>query len=180
MARVDKIIQAQTYPDIEHIYLWGEGTIGDKRNRACQQAKGEIILHIDSDDLYSADWVEKQVNLLQDTGSDICGLSEIYFLSETEAWRYRWSNATPWVAGATLCYRKAFWETHPFRDIQVAEDYYFLDGAKVVAGDYTDRFIATLHEDNTAPHRKSTNWHKMPHSEIMTKTNQTLSFLACL
>jgi glycosyltransferase involved in cell wall biosynthesis len=71
---IDSIISRQTYPHIEHIYLWGDGTIGDKRNKACEQAKGDIILHIDSDDMYSDDWVELQVSTLLSTCADICGL----------------------------------------------------------------------------------------------------------
>lgn len=165
---VDNIIRRQTYPHIEHIYVWCEGTIGHKRNIACEQAKGEVILHIDSDDLYADDWVEKQVRLLLSSGADICGLRNIHFVDRErkEAWQYRWSNETLWVAGATMCYHKSVWRRKQFRDIQVGEDYYFLDGASIVTGDYEDKFVATLHADNTAPHKKSTNWHKIQYEYV--------------
>lgn len=168
MPVVDNIIRSQTYPNIEHIYLWGVGTIGEKRNKACEQAKGDIILHIDSDDIYSNDWVALQVDLLLSTGADVCGLKNIYFLDKDnkEAWQYRWANESSWVAGATMCYLKSFWQKHPFRDVQVAEDYYFLDGGKVIAGTYEDKFIASLHSDNTAPHRKSSNWHRCDYTAL--------------
>ncbi len=161
MPIVDNIIKSQTYPFIEHIYLWGEGTIGAKRNKACEQATGDIIMHIDSDDYYSDDWVEKQANLLLTSGADICGLKNIYFLDKENktAWQYRWGNSDAWVAGATLCYRKSFWQTHKFRDMQVGEDYYFLDNARIKEGDYENKFVAMLHGDNTAPHNKNNNWH---------------------
>jgi hypothetical protein len=65
-----------------------------------------------------------------------------------------------------MCYLKSFWRKKPFRNIHVGEDYYFLDNAVVACGGYEDKFIATLHRDNTAPHRKTTNWHKYNYTAL--------------
>ncbi len=54
-------------------------TIGAKRNYACAQAKGNIILHWDDDDWYAPDWISKQVAALENTPAGICGLSALHF-----------------------------------------------------------------------------------------------------
>ncbi|RYZ45894.1 MAG: glycosyltransferase family 2 protein [Sphingobacteriales bacterium] len=51
---LQEVIAAQDYcGKVEHIMVWGDGTTGYKRNKACEQANGDIILHMDSDDWYS-------------------------------------------------------------------------------------------------------------------------------
>lgn len=171
---VNKIITSQDYPNIEHLFVWGEGTIGAKRNKACELAKGNIIVHIDSDDWYAPDWVSKQVEYLK--GHDICGLDRLYFFDEfhAKAWKYVWNRIDgPWVAGATMAYYRAYWEAGPFRDMQVGEDNYFVwkPGAKVAVSDYEDGFVARLHDNNTSPHNKTYRWKQCDREETIKVVN---------
>jgi glycosyltransferase involved in cell wall biosynthesis len=104
--------------EIRYIRLPQKGTVGEKRNQACHAALGEIIVHLDDDDWYAPDWITSQVGLLQQTETDICGLSQLYFYSPLagKAWRYvypSWDRHKPWVAGATMAYRRSFWEKYP-------------------------------------------------------------------
>ena len=58
----------------------------------------------------------------------------------------------PWLCGATMAYKKSFWENHKFVDLQVGEDYDFVwnSGGNVFAMDYLHGFIAILHPHNTS------------------------------
>lgn len=139
---------------IRYFYEDHIGTIGMKRNYACEKAKGEIIMHWDDDDWYAHDWISKQLNALENSDADICGLDDITFFSPLvgKFWRYAdQGRERPWLSGATMAYRKSFWEKHPFKDLQIGEDYDYIwnSGAKILAHDYTEGFIATLHAHNT-------------------------------
>ena len=149
-------------PRIKYYYTDPLGTIGKKRNFACQMATGKIIMHWDDDDWYAKDWISCQINALNDSQADICGLNEITFFSpiENKFWKYADRNTErPWLSGATMAYRKSFWLDHPFKDLQIGEDYDYIwnTGAKIYAHDYTQGFIATLHNSNTTlkPFEKS-------------------------
>lgn len=143
------------HPRIRYFYSEPLGTIGIKRNYACEKAQGEIIMHWDDDDWYAPDWISKQVEALSSSGADISGLNTVLFYSPAveKRWVYEDSDIEkPWLCGATMAYRKSFWENHPFIDIQVGEDYDFVwnSGAKTFALDYFHGFIAVLHANNTS------------------------------
>ncbi|WP_342328689.1 glycosyltransferase family A protein [Pedobacter sp. FW305-3-2-15-E-R2A2] len=142
-------------PKIRYFYSEPLGTIGVKRNHACEKAQGEIIMHWDDDDWYAADWVSKQVEALSSSGADITGLNQVIFYSPSvnKRWMYEDTDMEqPWLCGATMAYRKSFWQEHPFIDIQVGEDYDFVwnTGAKTFALDYPNGFVAILHAHNTS------------------------------
>src|SRR5262249_60747130 len=98
---------------------------GAKRNLACAQAQGEIIAHWDDDDWYAPSRLRRQVEELLAAGADICGLDRVLFLDRAgrRAWEYVYpQGGAPWVCGATLCYRKSYWQRNPFPEIHVGED----------------------------------------------------------
>src|SRR5262245_44137949 len=64
--------------------------IGAKRNAACAEARGDVIVHWDDDD-WSAPWrVSYQVQSLLESGADICGLGHVLFHEPYagRAWEY--------------------------------------------------------------------------------------------
>lgn len=139
---------------IKYFYEQTVSNIGTKRNLACKQAKGEIIMHWDDDDWYAGDWISRQLTAIESSGADICGLNDILFFSPVvnKFWRVVDKKMDrPWLAGATMVYRKKFWLQHPFKDVQIGEDYDYVwnTGAKIFAHDYVNGFIATLHAHNT-------------------------------
>lgn len=147
-------------------------SLGDKRNHACKLAKGEIILHWDDDDWYAPDWISRQVATLESQQADICGLNTLYFFNPAlgQAWKYVYSyNKHPWVAGATLAYRKSVWEQQPFRSVDVGEDNQFVwyTKARTVAHEHTEGFVSILHGNNTSPkHTHDAQWNPFPVAEI--------------
>ncbi|SHG10418.1 glycosyltransferase family 2 protein [Pedobacter caeni] len=140
---------------IRYFYSSPLGTIGTKRNYACERAKGEIIMHWDDDDWYAPDWISRQVAHISKSDADITGLNRVMFYSPSveKRWIYEDTDSEkPWICGATMAYHKSFWQKHPFIDIQVGEDYDFVwnSGAKISALDYTTGFISILHAHNTS------------------------------
>jgi glycosyltransferase involved in cell wall biosynthesis len=143
---------------IQYFYFDQKATIGMKRNYACERANGEIIMHWDDDDWYAPDWISRSLHFLFTSEADISGVEHIHFFSPvTETfWQGTALNRNnpgyrQWLSGATMTYRKSFWEKNPFKDKQTAEDDEFVrtPGAKVFAHDYIDGFVALLHPDNT-------------------------------
>lgn len=146
------------HPAIRYFYTPPLGTIGLKRNYAIAQAKGEIIMHWDDDDWHASDWISRQVGFLQQTGADISGIRHVHYYSPLQQtfWQGDAENRNKpgtrvWLNGATIAYRKAYWEKHPFKDLQQGEDDEFIQqpGARVYAHAYIDGFVAILHPDNT-------------------------------
>ncbi|KIO76842.1 hypothetical protein TH53_12620 [Pedobacter lusitanus] len=142
-------------PRIHYFYFSPLGPIGTKRNIACEIANGELITHWDDDDWYAQDWISHQVQALISSNADICGINQVQFFSPAlnSYWMTKNSNSKrPWLTGASLIYRKSFWEKHPFKNLQIGEDddYVRNSGGKIHAHDYFQGFIATLHPNNTS------------------------------
>lgn len=142
--------------EIKYFYFPNKlGTIGVKRNIACEKANGEIIINWDDDDWYAPDWISRQVNAQLTSGADITGLNVVDFYSPMVDGRFRYQDLDtdkPWLCGATMAFRKSFWEQHKFIDLQVGEDYDFVwnSGGKVFPLNYHAGFTAILHAHNTS------------------------------
>ena len=148
-------------------------SIGAKRNLACERATGDIIIHWDDDDWYAPWRIEFQVDELLSSGADICGADHLLYYepSRGRAWEYTYpSGARPWVAGNTLCYRRAFWERHRFPEIQIGEDSRFVRAcspARLHRHPRTDFVVGLIHDGNTS--RKPTAhawWHSRPVADV--------------
>lgn len=148
-------------------------TIGAKRNLACEKARGEFIVHWDDDDWYPSWRVRTQVRAMIERGADLCGSSRVAYFdpARDQAWEYCYPTSKgPWVAGNTLAYRKSFWISHKFPDIQVGEDSRFVwssKGRAVVDLADPGLCVATVHSNNTS--RKNVNavyWHAQPRHYI--------------
>jgi glycosyltransferase involved in cell wall biosynthesis len=147
-------------PRVRYVRDERRSPIGVKRNRCCELAHGDVIVHWDDDDWAAPRRVSYQVERLVAAGADVCGLDRPLFYdpAEHQAWQYVYpSNAAPWVYGATLCYTKAFWRRNPFPPIGVGEDSRFVWASvnkKVLALDDPTFFVGIIHAGNTS--RKQT------------------------
>jgi glycosyltransferase involved in cell wall biosynthesis len=142
-------------PQIKYFYTDRIDKIGTKRNMACEKSNGELIMHWDDDDWYAENWISHEVHVLLNSKADICGINQVQFYSPSlnKYWMTKNSNSKrPWLTGASLIYRKSFWQDHRFKDLQIGEDddYVRNTGAKIHAHDYFQGFIATLHPHNTS------------------------------
>jgi glycosyltransferase involved in cell wall biosynthesis len=145
-------------PSIVYVLIRQRRRIGPKRNLACSRARGEIILHWDSDDLYAPDRIEHQVKHLISSGAEVVGFNSALFL-DTETNRVFRYNGTPGYAiGVSLCYWRRAWERHPFSDALVGEDKTFQKPFRVATKDSEGRIVATCHAGNTS--RRELQHHK--------------------
>ena len=140
-------------------------TVGAKRNRLCADARGETVVHWDDDDWHAPDRLALQLAALDGSHAPIAGLDRIAFLGEDglAAWDYVWTGAKGWVYGATLAYRRDWWDAHRFADIRSGEDTHFvLDAgpAQVHVMSPGEWVIARVHAANTSPkHTGGAYWH---------------------
>lgn len=133
-------------------------SLGNKRNFGLDRSSGEYILHMDSDDIYASDWVEKSISfMLAHPKCLVTGLSECEFhdITNGNKYLYKYSGRMGYVVGATMCYRRDLWSAIRFSDMNESEDTDFVSKSAmgVVAHGYKDGFTAILHGSNTASHK---------------------------
>ena len=166
-------------------------SIGALRNAAASfWTEFPIIIHWDDDDISHPNRIAEQVSLLQASGAECVGYSEMLFarvetcaihnadgdergeFQNVEAWLY---TAPPGSApGTSLCYWRSTWERRAFPDVNVGEDHEWLKrielarasgfGSAVQPADHTPRLIATIHGGNTSSRvdPASPNWRRVP------------------
>ncbi len=167
---VEDLIPAD--PRIRYVYDGQAQTLGAKRNHACDQARGEIIVHWDDDDWMAQDWLSVQVCQLQNSGAEISGMARVLFYEPDtgDAWEYRYDGNRPWVCGGTLCYRRGFWQRNPFSPVAIGEDNAFVWSAsarRIHVHHALERYVATIHNRNTSPKRtEGRRWHPYPAARV--------------
>ncbi|MCA9969459.1 MAG: glycosyltransferase, partial [Anaerolineales bacterium] len=147
--------------------------VGEKRNLACEAARGDVIAHWDDDDWYASWRLGYQAAQLQAAGADVCGLDRVLYwdAAAERAWLYVYPpRGRPWVAGNTLCYPRAFWQRNPFQAIDVGEDARFVwsQQAQRVLPLPDHRFcVAWIHAGNVSPKRPSgSRWQPAAAAEV--------------
>jgi len=148
-------------PRVRYAALPSRVCLGAKRNLACEQASGDIILHWDDDDWQAPNRVRYQVESLVERGADVCGINQILFFDcrDRTAWMYAYPPAERfWLYGNSLCYRREFWERNRFEDVNVGEDTLFVWRSKnalmVPLADSTFH-VSIVHGDNVSDPRPS-------------------------
>jgi glycosyltransferase involved in cell wall biosynthesis len=158
-------------PRIRYVRAERSPTLGAKRNLACSLARGDLLAHWDDDDWASDARLSIQVAALQATGAEVCGLSVVRFFEPEShrAWEYRWTEENrPWVAGATLFFRRKAWERHPFPALNVGEDTRWVwSQSSVHAIPDPSFFAALVHPRNTSRKQvRGSRWHPIPLSIV--------------
>jgi glycosyltransferase involved in cell wall biosynthesis len=134
-------------------------SLGDKRNAMCEEARGEIIAHVDSDDLSAPNRVYEQVKSLFIGMTDISGFHTLpfYDISTGTAYLYHLNKAC--VCGTSLMYRREFWLTHPFPTADIGEDLPYTGGNPKhrISSDGRGLLVALLHADNMSSSKQVRN-----------------------
>lgn len=124
-------------------------TTGEKRNRLCERARGEIVAHLDDDDWYAPDYLTTMLGLLGD--AELVKLSSFFLYTAVhQAFGY-WDTTSPmghhytWTKagrghvvvdernvaglldmhlgwGFSYVYRRSAWARNPFPDVRWNED----------------------------------------------------------
>ena len=151
----------------------GRLTVGAKRNLACAEARGEIVLHWDDDEWHAPRRIGVQVRHLLEERADLCGLNPTLFydLGTSLAWLYRYpAEERFWASGTSFCYRREFWERKPFNEVDVGEDNQFLweaPPARMIALPDTTAVVAMIHDGNVSPKSPGSGyWERFDAAEI--------------
>jgi glycosyltransferase involved in cell wall biosynthesis len=160
-------------PRIRYVSLESRLVLGDKRNRACELARGELVAHWDDDDWQAPYRLRYQVEQLEQHGAALCGPRRVVYVDPPakRAWLYDYPEAArSWVAGNALLYRRSVWQENRFPAVGIGEDTRFLWELRrlrpLVLADHRF-FAAIIHPRNTS--RKLTTgafWHPLPVEEV--------------
>ena len=127
-------------------------TIGAKRNLACSHAHGDILCVWDDDDFSAPGRIQDQVDRLQLSGKAVTGYRTMRFTDGQKWWTYH--GVPDFALGTSLCYRRDWWESHPFPDKHIQEDCHFVyaaqDARQIVVAEAGDLMHATIHAGNTS------------------------------
>ncbi|MFL5238330.1 MAG: glycosyltransferase [Rhizomicrobium sp.] len=151
-------------PRIRYFRLPSKLSIGAKRNLACEEARGDLILHWDDDDWHAPHRISYQVSSLLQQGSDLCGLRIVLFYDrhKHQAWRYEYPAAERfWVHGNSFCYRREFWQRNRFPDVDVGEDTRMLWAARagrMIGLDDHSVHVSIMHGANVSAREAGGPW----------------------
>jgi len=142
------------------------GSLGEKRNVACERANGTIIAVWDDDDYHSPMRLHDQLLTLKRSGVSVTAYNRMKF-TDGENW-YVYDGLLPNVGiGGSLLFTKAFWSHNKFPHQNESEDNAFIHAAwkkrEYIATpacavadnarpgyDSADRMYATIHPANTS------------------------------
>jgi O-antigen biosynthesis protein len=145
---------------IRYLKLPATMSIGAKRNRGCELARGAFIAHWDDDDWYAPNRLSMQLAPLIQGNAEITALpAGLFFdLSNWKFWRCNDALHRRLfvenVHGGTLVYKRTCWEgLSRYPDVSLAEDAYFLRqavqrGARLRRLPNGDSFIYLRHVGN--------------------------------
>ena len=161
---------------IRYFYLGRDRrTMGTKYNLACERAKGDLMAHFDDDDWSHPDRLSSQVSALLAEDAEVCGISQLLFFEMNTG--ATWLCRTPSLLhsslyhelpfGATYLYRRSYWSSSPFLDVQIGSDWYFTsaEGRQDHSVFVTDHrlCVALIHSSNTTDYSgKSSYWIQWP------------------
>lgn len=168
---------------IRYVRLDRRLVLGAKRNRACELAGGSLLAHWDDDDWSAPRRLGYQVEALERSGADACGLTrQLYYnAGRREAWLYRYPpSARRWLAGNALLYRRTLWEHNRFPEIGVGEDTRFIFSARRAQLHELDDntwHVALIHPHNTSRKRTTSSlWQRVPVEEVEQLLGDDLAF----
>jgi len=146
-------------PLIRYFRLPKFSTLGNKRNALCEESHGDIIVHVDSDDLSAPSRVSSQVHWLIQSGKAITGFHTLpfYDISTGRAYCYHLNSST--VCGTSLVYSREFWRRHPFPNADIGEDLTYASNKREhrLAVDSAGLLVALLHAGNTSSSKQVRN-----------------------
>jgi glycosyltransferase involved in cell wall biosynthesis len=144
-------------------------TLGEKRNKLCEMAKGDIILFMDDDDFYPREKVSESVNTLNNSEINICGSSIMYVYYTKFNMIYKFGPYGKYHSTCgTLAFKKKYLENNKFPYVNRAEEKIFLGNFKnpLIQMNPLKSILVIAHDSNTVDKYKFMKYGK--------KTNLTL------
>jgi glycosyltransferase involved in cell wall biosynthesis len=180
--KFEKLIEynicCQTYPNIKEVVLADDSdipgqelclnipypivyckvkrmSIGEKRNYLKDTAKGEIIAHMDSDDIYFPQYIMSCVDTMILKDCEITGSSDMLFINPVTKKTYRQSCLyNNLLNEATMVYSKNFSKTRSYQKRSHSENESFCsDHWLIEQTPIDDIMVCITHDDNTVSKR---------------------------
>ena len=131
------------------------GNIGETRNYAVRQARGEICMNWDDDDWYGPTRVSTQLQHMFLSARAVVGLSSAIYYREGDSIGYEYTGDAWYISGFSQCFRRDFALAHPYPDVAISEDLLFVRKAREL-GELSSIsgltcLVARNHEHNTSP-----------------------------
>lgn len=142
-------------PRIRYYHQPGRQTVGEKKNRLCDLARGDVIVQWDDDDWYSPRRVENQIGWLLVSQKPVTGFNRFFYWDEQtrQAYEYRYNGHGDYAAGSTQVYLKEWWAGHHFNPANTAEDSEFSRKAREAGALFSmpaeGLMVARGHKGNT-------------------------------
>lgn len=119
----------QDIPYAKYFRLENKISLGEKRNKMCHLAQGEIIVFMDDDDYYPPLRIQHAIETLQQHPNiNIVGSSEMYiFFTSIQRIVKFGPYCNNHATAATMAFRKSWFINHPFPNQSVGEECIFLN-----------------------------------------------------
>ena len=156
----DLALDVASNPRVRYLRVRPGLTIGDKRNRGCEQARGAILTQWDDDDWYGSGRLTAQAGPILSGAADITGLTGTTFF-DLARWKF-WTCSPALhcrlfaedVHGGTLMYRREVWARNRYPNASLAEDAALLRsavyrGARLSRIPGAGHFVYVRHTGNT-------------------------------
>lgn len=147
-----------TIPNIRYIPLEEKLTLGAKRNRLNEEARGNIIIAMDDDDYYPPQRVKSVVTALTKfPRCDLAGSSEMYLYFTDKKKIYKMESIHQnHATNGSMAWRKSYSNIHKYNEnVTFAEEVEFLEEHihPMIQLDPRDTLLAISHSDNTFDRR---------------------------
>jgi glycosyltransferase involved in cell wall biosynthesis len=164
----------KTIPNIRYYYEPEKMTIGKKRNRLNELAKGDIIVAMDDDDYYPPNRVSYAVTSINRVPSiDLAGSSQMYlYYTDTHKIASIGPYGSNHATNGTMVYRKRYAKTHKYDEtVTHAEERSFLEDYKhpMVQLDPQKSILVLCHDSNTFDKRTLRNGSGLGYKETAFK-----------
>lgn len=140
--------------------------IGAKRNFGCGWVDEGLIAVWDDDDFSAPGRLENQVRELEITRKAVTGYSAMKFTDGSAWWSFCCGAGL--AIGASLMFRREWWETHRYPEVQVGEEAVFCEAARganqLAEVPDLNLMYATIHPGNTSKRRpdRDAGWRALP------------------
>ena len=150
---------AKMIPNIRYIALEEKLTIGAKRNRLNEEAKGSIIVAMDDDDYYPPCRVSAVVNAFKQKPTfELAGASEIYMYYSDIQTIYRLGPYNPnHATNGTMAWKASYGKSHTYDEtVTHSEERSFLEDYKhpMIQLDPFKVMLVMSHSQNTFDKKK--------------------------
>jgi glycosyltransferase involved in cell wall biosynthesis len=168
--------KAAGIPNLRYIRSAEKQTIGAKRNRLNQEARGDILVAMDDDDYYPPERVKAVVNAFrQNPRIELAGSSEIYmYYTDIQTIYKLGPYMKTHATNGTMAWRRSYASTHTYDEtVTHAEEKSFLENYKhpMIQLDPKKVMLVMSHSENTFDKKKM---REVPNNPLVKKTELKL------